>query len=280
MDATAVVYQNPKSNTDAIYIFIPLLLVLTVAFGIIIGSSSRTDTMAHWSERRCDLDVILSAFIYKPPEDKSSSFEFSANNFKFCVGTKAEEYLNTLFGSLFGVLEKQMGVANIMTSVMKVMRIQLANIYAPFSLMMNSFWQKFRQIGTLASRIFQHLYMSMKKAAATATASIFIAISLQTAFMNSIDFVLKVIMIILYILIALAIIFFLPILPVLILVFLTTAGIEEIYPGRTGGMGSVFCFAPNTPIVLKNGSTTEISRLKVGTALYGDHLVEAVIETQ
>ena len=269
----------PIRSMNPIYIFLPLVLGLTIGFGIIMGSSSRDDTMAHWAERRCDLDVILAGFIYKPSDDSSTSFEFASNNFKFCVGTKAEEYLQTLFGSLFGVLEKQMGVAGILTSVMKVMRIQLADIYGPFSSMMNGFWNKFKQIGSLASRIFQHLYMSMKKAAGTAVASIFIAISLHTAMMNSIDFIIKIIMIVLYILLALAVIFFLPILPVLVLVFLVTAGIEEVYPGRTGGMGTVFCFAPDTPVVLKDGARSKISDLKVGDRLHGDHLVEAVIET-
>ena len=266
-------------SNNALYIFIPLLIGLTIGFGIILGSSSRDDVMAHWPERRCDFEVVLAAFMFKPADDKSSSFEFSANNFKFCVGSKVEEYLKTLFGSLFGILEKQMDVANIMTNVMKIIRAQLNSIYEPFSLLMTNFWNKFRQIGTLGSRIFQHLYMSMKKAAATAVASLFIAISLQTALLNGIDLVIKVIMIVLYILLALAVIFFLPILPVLVFVFLATAGIEEIYPGRTGGMGTVFCFAPDTPVVVEGGGTCKISKLKVGTRLRDLQIVEAVIET-
>jgi len=279
MDGGSTVVPPIRTGINPIYIFLPVIFCLTIGFGIIMGSSSRDDIMAHWAERRCNLDVILSAFMYKPSDDTQTNFEFSSNNFRFCIGAKSEEYLNTLFGSLFGVLEKQMGVADILRNVMKVMRLQLGNIYAPFSLMMTNFWKKFKQVGSLGSRIFQHLYMSMKKAAGVATASIFIAISLVTGLMNSVDFILKVIMIILYILIALAIIFFLPILPVLILVFLTTAGIEEVYPGRTGGMGTVFCFAADTPVVLTNLSTSKISSLKVGTRLYGDHIVEAIIET-
>ena len=278
MDGTVTVRPIPK-GISPIYFFLPLVLGLTIGFGIIMGSSSRDDTMVHWPERRCDLDVILAAFMYKPSDDSSTSFEFSSNNFKFCVGAKAEEYLTTLFGSLFGVLEKQMGVADIMRNVLNVMRVQLANIYGPFSSMMNGFWNKFKQIGSLASRIFQHLYMAMKKAAAVATSSIYIAISLQTAMMNSIDLVIKIIMIVLYILLALAVIFFLPILPVLVLVLLTSAGIEEVYPGRTGGMGSVFCFAADTPVAVEDGSSYRISDLKIGTRLLHGQSVEAVIET-
>jgi len=120
--------------------------------------------------------------------------------------------------------------------------------------------------------------MSMKKAAATGIASVFVAISLQTAFLNSIDLIIKVIMIVLYILLALAVVFFLPILPFLIIVLITVAGIEKALPGSTGPMGSIFCFAKDTNIILKDGSLQHISQLKPGNILDGDILVQAVIE--
>jgi hypothetical protein len=171
-----------------------------------------------------------------------------------------------------------MGVADIMTNVMKVMRLQLNNIYAPFSSMMKKFWNKFKEIGTLSSRIFQHLYMSMKKAAATATASLFVALSLQTAVLNGIDLVINVIMIMLYILLALAIIFFLPILPVIVFVSMAVSGIEAGFPGRTGGMGDVFCFAPDTQVIMNNRTTKPIQSMALGDILLDGQRVEAVIE--
>lgn len=262
---------------EAIYLFLLLLISLTVGFAIILGSSSRADIMAHWAERRCDFDVLIASFLYKPSDDSTGAFEFASNNFKFCIGSKASDYLHTLFGSLFEVLRKQMGAADIMTNVMKVMRTQLNSIYAPFSQMMDKFWHKFKQIGTLASRIFQHLYMAMKKAAATATASIFVALSLQTAVLNGIDLVINVIMIMLYILIALAFIFFLPILPVMLFVTMAVTGIEAGIPGRTGDMGVVFCFAPDTPIVMRDNTTMRIQDLSLGDKLL-DGRVEAIIE--
>ena len=272
------VQPKPQTGLQPIYIFIPIILSLTVGFAIILGSSSRADIMAHWADRRCEFDVLMASFMYKPPEESGSAFEFASNNFKFCVGSKATDYLNTIFGSLFEILRKQMGVADIMTNVMKVMRLQLNSIYAPFSLMMAKFWNKFKQIGSLASRIFQHIYMAMKKAAATATASIFVALSLQTAVLNGIDLVINVIMVMLYILIALAFIFFLPILPVMLFVSAAVTGIEGGFPGRTGAMGTVFCFAPGTPIIMKNNTTMRIQDLSLGDILQDGQRVEAVIE--
>jgi len=171
-----------------------------------------------------------------------------------------------------------MGAANIFTDVMKIMRIQLNSIYAPFSTMMNNFWAKFKQAGTLASRIFQHIFMAMKKAAATAMASIFIALSLQTAFLNGLDLVINIIMIVLYIMIALACIFFLPLLPVMFFVTMAVSGIEAGFPGRTGTMGQVFCFVPTTQVLLRDSTTMNIKDILIGTLLLNGQRVEAVVE--
>ena len=234
--------------------------------------------MAHWPERRCDFDVLFTSFMYKPDSDSRTSSEFASENFNFCISSKSNNYLKSIFGNLFDVLEKQVGATDILTQVFKIQRMQLNSIYSPFSTLMTKFFAKFKQIGSLASRIFQHLYMAMKKAAGTAVASLYMAISLQTVFMNSIDFIIKVIMIVLYILMGLAFIFFLPILPFLVLVLITVSGIETAMPGSTGPMGSVFCFARDTPVIMKNGDLQPISGLKPGDILRDGILVQAVVE--
>jgi len=222
---------------------------------------------------------MLLAFYHKPDDDTRTPFEFSTDNFNFCIGSRASNYLNSLFGALFGVLQTQMNAADIMTDVMKNLRIQLNTIYKPFSEMMNKFWDKFKQIGSLSSRIFQHLLSAMRKAAATGIASVYVALSLQTAFMNGIDLVINVIMVVLYICIALAFIFFLPILPLLVVVLMSVAGIESAMPGRTGDMGAVFgCFTEETPITMADMSSMKISEIKIGDTLGNGQIVEAVIE--
>jgi hypothetical protein len=263
---------------EAKYLFVILNLALLLGFLFILGDGSRTDIMAHWAKRRCDFNVMLTAFMYKPESYAGSAFEFSSENFNFCISAKSTTYLQNMFNSLFEVLKKQMEASDVMANVMTALRGQLNSIYAPFSLMMTKFYAKFKQIGALASRIFQHLYMAMKKAAGTAIASVFVAISLQTAFMNSIDFLIKVIMIVLYILMGLAVIFFLPILPFLVIVLMTVSGIENAMPGSTGPMGSVFCFAKDTNVILPKGDFKHISLLKPGDILHNGILVQAVIE--
>jgi hypothetical protein len=263
---------------EALYFFIIILLVLTIGFAIILGESSKVDTMEHWGERRCDFDVLMASFYYKPEGDSRSALQFSSDNFNFCISSKTSDYLKTLFGALFEVLQKQMGAADIMTSVMKTLRVQLNNVFAPFSKMMAKFWNKFKQIGSLASRVFQHLFMAMKKAAATGIASVYVALSIQAALLNTIDVVINIIMIVLYICLALIFIFFLPILPVLVIVILSVVGIEKAMPGRTGDMSVIFCFAEETLISMKGGSVKKIKNIVLGDILAGGQTVESVIE--
>ena len=96
---------------------------------MLISQSSAADIIAHWADRRCDLDVMMSAFYYKPANDIRSASQFTTDNFTFCVGSKTETYLHSLFGSLFEVLRKQMGAADIMTEVMTSLKTSLSSIY-------------------------------------------------------------------------------------------------------------------------------------------------------
>jgi hypothetical protein len=270
--------MEAQPSIEPKYLFVALTVSLVIGFVLLEQGGAVNEVISNWAERRCDLDIIMTGFRYKPPEDSRSASSFAADNFQFCITSKTSAYLESIFGVLFEVLRKQFAASDIMTQVFKVLRVQLNSIYTPFASMMNRFFTKFTQIGSLSSRIFQQIFMSMKKAAATAVASIFVALSLQTAFLNTIDLIIKIIMIVLYILMGLLFIFFLPILPFLVLVLFTVAGIEKAMPGSTGPMGSVFCFDKNTRVIMKSGSLQNISLLKPGDILHDDVLVQAVIQ--
>lgn len=267
-----------SSGIEPKYLFIALTLALVIGLVSIEQIGITTEVINDWSERRCDLDILMTSFRYKPPEDSRSLAQFAGDNFQFCITSKTSGYLETIFGVLFEVMRKQFAAGDIMTQVFKVLRVQLNTIYKPFSEMMNRFFTKFKQIGSLASRVFQQIFMAMKKAAGTAIASIFIALSLQTILLNTIDFIIKVIMIVLYICMALIFIFFLPILPLLVIVLITVAGIETAMPGSTGPMGAVFCFHKYTNVIMKSGDEQHICSLKPGDILHDNIVVQAVIE--
>lgn len=263
---------------EAKYLFIILTVVLTLGIVSIGQVGFANEVVADWNERRCDLDILMTAFRYKPPDDPRTESQFASDNFTYCVTSKTSAYLQTIFGLLFELLRKQFDAGDVMTQVFKVLRIQLQSIYRPFAELMAKFFNKFKQIGSRASIIFQQIFMAMKKASGAATASIFVALSVQATILNTIDFIIRVIVIVMYILMALVFIFFLPILPLLVIVILTVAGIEKAMPGSTGPMGAVFCFHKVTNIIMKTGDEQHISTLKPGDLLKDDILVHAIIE--
>jgi hypothetical protein len=130
----------------------------------------RTNSRCRELERSADNNAPaacsrLPTVTLSPPPTRFRSVNFASENFNFCIGAKAADYLKTIFAQLFEVMEKQMGAADIMRNVLNSLRDGIGQVFNPFSTMMNKFWNKFKQMGALASRIFQQIYMAMKKAA-------------------------------------------------------------------------------------------------------------------
>jgi len=245
-----------------------------IIFAILLGSSSRDEVMQHWGKRRCDIDVLLASAIFKPDDDTRTSSAFASDNFNFCVGELVTKQLTTLYAPLFGSLQAQMGSADVFSEIMGTLREQMKNIFTPFTGLMGSNWVKFKQIGSLFSRIFQQIYMAMKKASGIAVAAMYVGISLLIGMLNAIDFTLNVIIIILYIIFALAILYYAPVIPAIFFIILATVGIELAFPGRLGGKG--FCFAPDTPIVMNDSTVKPINTVKKGDILKDGGVVETV----
>ena len=199
---------------EAKYLFILLNIILILGYIFTLVFASRTEIIAQWDQRRCDFDVMTTAFLYKPIDDTRSLSDFSTDNFNYCISFKSKKNLNTKFNLSFKELKYNIDLSNSLNDVFNTLRETIkSTIFDPFSAMIQGFLSKFMNAGFLASRIFQTLFMAMKRAGAIAIASVFMIISLQTAFMNSIDFIINVIMIVLYILMGLSVIFCLPILP-------------------------------------------------------------------
>ena len=257
-----------------LYLFVGLVILMLIIFAVLLGSSSRAEVIEHWGKRRCDIDVLLASAMFKPDDDMRSASAFAADNFNFCVGELVTKQLTTLYAPLFGTLQSQMGAADVFSEIMGTLRLQMKSIFTPFTGMMGSNWVKFKQIGSLFSRIFQQLYMAMKRAAGMGVAAMYVGISLFIGMLNAIDFTLNVIIIILYIIFALAILYYAPVIPAIFFIILATVGIEIAFPGRLGGKG--FCFSGDTPILLSDSTSKPISEIKKGDTLEGGGVVETV----
>jgi hypothetical protein len=261
---------------ESLYLFLFILFLSFVGFAILAGSSSREEIMNNWEERRCDFTVLLASFNYKPDSDTRSSSEFASDNFSYCVSEIAANQMKIIFSPLFELLKSQMQTADLFSDIMNQLRLQFKNIFTPFSSLMNSNWVKFKQIGFLFNRIFQHLNAGMNQAGGLAAAAMYAGISLMVGMINAIDFVVNVIIIILFIIFSLVILYYAPVIPAMFFIVLAMVGIEIAFPGRLGGKG--FCFIGDTPIVLRNSTTKPIREIKKGDILKGGGTVETVIK--
>ena len=63
---------------EALYLFIGLIISLTIGFAILLTGSTREDVIAHWADRRCGLDILMTAYMYKPDDFKAVNSLFSA----------------------------------------------------------------------------------------------------------------------------------------------------------------------------------------------------------
>ncbi len=261
---------------ESLYLFLFVFFLSFVGFAILAGSSSREEIMNNWEERRCDFTVLLASFNYKPDTDIRSTSDFASDNFNYCVSEIAASQLKIIFSPLFEILKSQMQAADLFSNIMNQLRLQFKNIFTPFTSLMSSNWVKFKQIGFLFNRIFQHLNAGMNQAGGLAAAAMYAGISMMVGMINAIDFVINVIIIIIFIIFALAILFYAPVIPAMFFIVLALVGIEIAFPGRLGGKG--LCFIGETPIVLRNLSTKPIREIKKGDILKGGGTVEEVIQ--
>ena len=62
-----------------------MIFVLGGIFAVLLGLSNIEEVKKNWNARRCDIDILFTAQLYKPTDDIRTGGEFAAENFNFCV---------------------------------------------------------------------------------------------------------------------------------------------------------------------------------------------------
>lgn len=259
--------------------FIVLLLVCTAIFGILLSGLDVQAIKENWPERRCELGVIFTGFLYKPSDDTRSANDFMAENFSFCSRQIAKSVIEKALAPLMLIMGKQMDAQDLLAKVQNSIRFLMAEAMRSFRALLDPFFQRFIQVGNHAGRIYQQFYTAMQRAASVALASLFAGIGMYISMENTVKFIVKVVIIILSIVAAIFILLFFvlfPFAPLLISVItiLTTAG----FGTGLGGMASTFCFPAGTKLKKKIGEEVSIESLKVGDILADGGEVEGILE--
>ena len=272
--------------------FVMLTVGLLIGVGITIASIDRVTVINNWAHRRCDIPVMFASSFFKPDNDPRSAFTFGKDNFEFCLKSYVDRFMENMTAPITALFGKQAVVtANILDS-MNSMRTIAANMFSAFTVYLNQFYRRFNASVFQVSQIMQYLRMALRKVSAMALSFIYMGISLFNGIINSIQFILRVVLIICGIMALIIIILFFVLFPVIPLILATLAiiastvfSLKNVLDPRmaaeANSLKGTFCFAEWTQVtVIIDGKAEEkpITDIQIGDQLSDGSYVTAVVE--
>jgi hypothetical protein len=261
--------------------FILLTFGLTFALGLTIASLERDGVMNNWDSRRCDFPVMVAAMFFKPESDPRESTRFSQDNFNFCMKSYIDKFMNLLMTPVTVLFDKQVNLAGSAVDMVNTVRKLAATMYAEFSKYLTKFFGEFNRSVYEISRIIQYLRMAMQRANAMTMSMVYTGITVFRGMINTIQFIMKVILIICGIMLAIIIILFFilfPFIPMILAVLgaivATVLSLTMIVTGSlaveaSNSMGG-FCFSETSEIIVKENNkekTKSVKNIKIGDEL-------------
>jgi hypothetical protein len=262
---------------DAVPLFLTTL-GLTAGIAYILTRNNLQQIKSQWNQRRCELPVMIMANLFKPEDDPRTGGEFAQDNFEFCSRFFAKSVLQALLTPVFMIIGKQLDVTKVLEEALNLMRYAMAEAMNSFSKIIDPFYRRFMMIGYRFGFIFKKFMNSMERIYGIAVAAIYMGISLLRGVLNFKDFVIKVILIIMAILIAAIFFLFFILFPVMPVILTTIAVLASVGIGVAGA--GAFCFAPETQVVLIDGTSIPICKVQVGQKLKDGGYIEGILLTE
>ncbi len=272
--------ESPNEEKPSSFI---RLIGAIISFAVIMAFSmvyaDKQSIMANWTKERCKLPIILTSFMYKPSDYVGSSSEFAQDNFDFCVKSFANAALKTATEPALQAAGSQIDAQGTVAQLQNSIRLMIANLQKDVAKQVGIMYNRYKLGRGQAIRVFQYLKSAIGRLQGTIGAIVYVAISSFVSVINTIELIVWItiaIIIILTILFLLLFFYLFPFTPMIIIVIvsLVTAGLGTMI----GGAASVFCFAPETPVIMKNGKCNPIKSLKIGDILMDGGIVEGMFE--
>ena len=258
-----------------------LILVMSSAFGILLAQASIEEVMKHWSERRCDFEIMIAAQFFKPKDDVRTSGEFAAENFTFCAKKTFKQIITTMLIPVFMMLNQQLDVADSVNESLNRIRIMMATLFDGFFKILDPFFKRFQTTGNAFALNQMKLLSAMGRAFGITQAALYLGMSLVTSIENFVQFVIRVVIIIMYIILGLMILLWFMILPVFALIIITCQAIGNSPFGymATDVCGEL-CFDPQTRVRLKGGLTKPIGECGIGDIFEDGTVIEGILRVK
>lgn len=279
---------------EAKWPFFMIIFVLLFGLGYIMSTLERTGVMEHWTERRCELPVMMAARFFKPDSDPRTPADFSSDNFSFCTQEYVEKFMALFMAPINALFGKQLGVTTAISDLMGSIRLMMQQMYNAFSSYLASYFKKFHSSVFQLSRVVQHLRMAMGRMSAVAMSMIYAGISAFRSMINSIQVIIRVILIICSIMLAIIIILFFVLFPVIPMIISTLTAVVTIVialgsvmsssiAGDAESKKSGFCFEQGTsvPVIRADGriDIVAVENIRLGDQLsHGCGYITAILQ--
>lgn len=278
----------------------PLMLIafgLVFLLGLTISGLERNNVMKHWDKRRCEFAIMAAAGFFKEDGDSRSKTKFAADNFEFCMRSYVDKFMALLMAPIGAMMSKQMDLASGSMDMMNGLRQMANTLYGELSKYVDSFYRRFNASVFEISRVVQYLQMAMRRITGTVMALLYSGITLFRGMINTIQFVIKVILIICAIMIAILIVLWFVLFPVIPLILSTLGAIVTtvfalafVISAQVADQASSskkgFCFAKDTLLRIRNSDGKEslcaVQDVQIGDTLLSHYheptTVTAVLE--
>ena len=284
-------FLNSIIRMDSKWPFMLLTFGLLFGLGITISSIEKTVVMNNWDKRRCDFPIMIASAFFKPETDTRSSGQFAKENFNFCIKTYVDQFMEMLMIPINIIFDKQIGLTTNALNMINSLRVVTKTMYDNFKAYLDVYFKKFNKSISEISRIIQYLRMAMQKINAVMMSMVYTGISIYRGIVNTIQFIIKVILTICGIMLAIMIILifilfpFIPmILAVIAMIIYSINILSNLFEDSSSGTLSTassyrdgFCFSKDTIIVTENGHK-KVHDIKIGDRLNNCGKVTTVIK--
>jgi hypothetical protein len=256
-----------------------LIALMAGGFAAILAYSNVEEIIQNWSARRCDLEVMLTANLYKPASDPRSTGEFASDNFHFCVKSIFAQIISFALGPVMTMINEEINVAESINEMLDRMRVMQAAFLKNFTNLLNPFTKRFETTGSAFLISFHKMLSAMSRAFGITQAMVYLGMSMVIAVENFVQFIINVVIIIMWIILGLMILIWILILPVFVIIVLTCQSIGNSPFGYMADrVCGELCLDPSTRIRRMDGSVKSIQQCSLGDILEDGTVIEGILE--
>jgi hypothetical protein len=272
-----------KGGVDGARSVAPIILTVflfTFGIGYMMSKFERKHIMDNWEERRCEVPVMFSGWLYKPPEDPRTAGQFAQDNMAFCMKSIQDSVLDKAMEPAREIMKGQEQAAETLaSSQLSSKATMMRTLNDVVGKVLVDFFTRLRIMGDQIKVLTGRLKMGFERVQAMLVSSVLAGISMVQGVMNFYNTVVLVVIIILAIIAAIFIILFIVLWPFApLLISVTSLLVAAGFGASAGGFAAVFCFSPETPVRLVDGSTKRMDTLQLGDVLEGGGVVEGMYE--